>query len=359
MNDESTEHSGAVNEIECPRCGYDVAILRPREWADLVGTCPECGYGLDWTAIDSQQSLPWFIEGKGDGRGVWSRWWRTTIKVLIARPFFAEVRLEKPVVLRRAFMWTAILFLVLQLVYGVAVLSRRMASYVPAIPTRPGVAAWRVAPLEDVVGWIVSEFTAPAIVVEFQPTTGWPPKTEWAKSVWQHLDFTGSIEFPIWTTQMCTLTIGAGPVTLATRVVWAVIVSTPIVLMCLPWTRRRAKVRVTHVIRATVYSLAAFVPLIVGRMVIEVGVVSPTFGTQLGLPGGSAGFDTQSNFWLVVVAICSIFWIWRWWAAVLNTHWKLTEAFAVLLSVMVIQCLLVSIILTMRFNHWFPNAWMF
>ncbi len=359
MTDETTGQTDELKAIDCPRCGYDVAVLRPREWANLVGTCPECGYGLDWTAIDSHQSLLWFIEGKGDGRGIASRWWRTSLKVLMVKPFFAEVRLEKPVVLRRAFLWVAILCLVLQLVYGVAVVTRRMATYAPAIPARAGVAAWRVAPVEDVAGWIVSEFTAPAILVEIQPAAGWPPKTEWAKSVWQHLDFTGSIDFPIWKAQTCTLTIGAGPVTLATRIVWAVILSTPIVLMCLPWTRQRAKVRATHVIRATVYSLAAFVPLIVGRIVVEVGVVSPLFGTQLGLPGGSSGFDTKSSFWLVVAAICSMFWSWWWWAAVLKEHWKLTQARAVLLSVIVIQCLLVSIILTMRFNHWFPNTWMY
>ncbi len=217
----------------------------------------------------------------------------------------------------------------------------------------------RVAPEEDVIGWIVSEFTAPVLVVEIQPTTGWPPTVEWSKSVWQQIDLTGAIEFPVSATEACIVSVGAGLVTLATKVVWAVTLSTPIVLMCLPWTRRRAKVKVAHVVRATVYSLAAFVPLVLGRLLLELGFVPPTFGTQLGLPGGSAGFTTESNFWLVIAAICAMVWCWSWWAAVLREHWKLTEARAVFLSVVVIQVLLVAIILTMKFNHWYPHTWMF
>ncbi|MCA9312285.1 MAG: hypothetical protein KDA21_13810, partial [Phycisphaerales bacterium] len=89
--------------LRCPRCGYDLTGTPPT-WQDacpIAGLCSECGVTFEWGDLFNprRNQRPWFIEDdevRGWGRlliaGI-----RTTLRA--ARPwrFWRDIRMEQPV----------------------------------------------------------------------------------------------------------------------------------------------------------------------------------------------------------------------------------------------------------------------
>jgi hypothetical protein len=147
----------------------------------------------------------------------------------------------------------------------------------------------------------------------------------------------------------------------------------PLVLVCLPDTRARAKVRLGHVARAAVYQLAWLVPVMLfqSAKVLSVGgwllislwqrsktvpIPGPTPGSTMFSqpplsPWQSAVFDMPRKIdvlaqehWLLWLAILLPWWLWWWWAA-LRQGYRLENACRVYGVVLIPTLLAAAIIL--------------
>ena len=146
--------------LECPRCGYDLSGVAtgfaPPDYPER-GVCSECGLGYAWLDVlyPERRDVPWLVEharGRTLGWRVLKAAWQTWTRTFVPFVFFAGVRVEHRVDLRRLLLW---LFLVLVPVHAAASLlaTIRVAVVPSLIGGGPFVArAWSV--LDYISVWL-------------------------------------------------------------------------------------------------------------------------------------------------------------------------------------------------------------
>ncbi len=304
-----------VPRCMCPRCGYDVQgdadrwNAEPAEHAELVehaacpleGTCPECGFRFSWAAVmrPGLVSPVWFVEtNTAFGRKRWSGV-RTLVRACTPWRFWREVTVETPSNRLRRLLWLglatisvaiagAVAMSLVNIVYG-SLLALSRSQYAPAFS------------VADLGGWGLYPFrTMPRALASV--VTG----SSWYRCVW-----VGAIAYPV-------------------------------MMLVLSQSRKQAKVRPEHVLRAAIYALAIFAAMLACGFVLELAFA---IGQVVGLlPSRWMGVwwtnlsaledlvsPNQENHFLYPVVIV---WFAVWWAFAIRS-WRMRQAWQVWLAVVI------------------------
>lgn len=302
-----------VEVPSCPRCGYDLTGIVDswEETCPIEGVCSECGLAIQWQNVlrEDRQRLPWFFEHTPRRRLGYVRAWKTWFRTLLPGSFWKVVGLHHTTSVVRMVFWLLVLIVPLHAVgAGAADLSYEL----------------RIA----------------------------APGARFINSI--HLE-RASHHMSFWTEPLVhpgafsDFTFGYSRRPFFVRPIVAIVFVIPIVLFLLPVTRKRAKVRVVHLVRATIYSFAWLVPLAMVRCVdLTMGAARQTWLVQTGsaasyyngvLPLGWA------NRWALWIMVILLFWIGSWWWFVIGRGLKLQQPRLTWFVLMVIASLVAVIIL--------------
>lgn len=275
----------------CPRCGYDLSgvVAAWRESCPMVGTCSECGLGLDWgETLNPMLRMPkWFVENRKSV--AWRGAMRTLPRALLPWRFWGAVRMSFPVAPRRIALFLLLLAACFYATAGVAA-----ALNVYEQRTFP----WHAGEIGD-YDELVALFL-PFVYV------GSP-------------SFGGNLIFNGWT---------------AAAGVWFLFV--PVAFFLLPTTLRRAKVLPRHLGRAAAYGLVGLVLLLDAHLALWVGVEA------LYTKWGRAGWPWLGVYsWRLVrpewfYPAGSALWLFIWWHAATRRYLRLPNAGAVALALVLL-----------------------
>ncbi len=306
----------AANSVVCPRCGYD---LRGQvdTWrvplatqADVVrfesgevlesevgakcpveGTCSECGLGFEWKYVFRPELAgpAWFVETRRVGRV--RAFVGTVWRVLILWPFFRSpggVKIETSKRWARVAwyvaMWVAILpaiQFIFRLIWGVIFMWLRMAT-----------------PLDKAALTVIKSAPTDLIII-----------------ITKLRLFGGRNWFFVGVT--CSLGFAA-------------------MMMVLPYTRAKAKVRESHVVRAAAYSITWLaIPVLLETLASTLDGaaslfpaatrrMSATFDVRHFLHEVAAGLWSQEFRTLLIVA--TAIWCYVYWWQVIRKWWRMEEA---------------------------------
>lgn len=261
----------------CPRCGYDQqgVIASWTSACPITGICSECGYGFRWIDIlhPERKLLPGFVE---HAKGRWRCWlaaFRTLAWALLPWVFWSKVKLHYEPRPRRLWLWLVTIFGSLWL----ATAAMRVGAFYGNTRGTP--------PME-----LVNAVLFPLCI--------W-----WSGS---------SIEVLLM--EWSSLYFGV----LATSALW------PLLLLVLPETRRRAKVRKVHVLRASIYGFA-YLAVHLALLLISafMGMVVGDWYVSLAMQGPVIDFLDQSG---LVYALALFAWISIWWWFTLAKGFQIRRA---------------------------------
>ncbi|MEL7473320.1 MAG: hypothetical protein AAGK04_08385 [Planctomycetota bacterium] len=314
MPDPAAEPHPPDREPRCPRCRYDLQG-EVDTWTDdcpIEGRCSECGYEFRWGDLLHPRLgrvHGFYDHAEGSKRDLlWA--WRTGAWIAWPPLFWRRVGLHHLGSSRLAIVWLARLLVPLWIAAQLVFIAH---SCVGEFWHHVVYATWSTQPLQyaplDVIGRALA-----------QPVFGvmglgsgrlgwyWPPSQSWPAPVSAGLAFA----------------LGA-----------------TVVLGVAPTTRRRARVRLTHVARAAIYSIAWLVPLAVVRLVerlVDLAIVPSAIG-----PGWSIGPWADVQAWLNAywwpVGIPIIAWQAWWWWVTLRRGWRVSGSTSVWVGLSVVGVL--------------------
>lgn len=287
----------------CPRCGYDLSgeVARWEEACPLHGRCSECGTEFEWEILvhAERAELAWMFE---HGRGLSStagRWPSTLLRVLVPPLFWRDLHVTRPVNLGRAFAWLLVPCVLMHL------LASALALWLTA--------AFRPGPLDasDVVGAL----TVPLSDFDFE-----------------QLSYFGPSSGPVYPYCVAVFSF-----------LWL------FTLAVMPWTRRRAKLRRAHLLRAIPYSLWWLMGLCafrLGRNLLFANALlgtARTPGAGLRLPPGVRAIPgpilNLEYLWPWTIGLGLFAWtLWWWWCAAC-IGWRIDRARLVWLLLTVAGCI--------------------
>lgn len=257
-----------VTPCGCPRCGYDQRGI-VASWTSacpITGICSECGYGFRWIDVlhPERNLLPGFFE---HAKGRWKCWlaaFRTLGWALLPWMFWSRVKLHYEPRPRRLVLWAPIVFGSI----WVATAAMRVGAFYGDI---------RMFPPRELVNAFI-----------------FPVGLWWSG------------------TQVELLIIEWSPLYFG---VFAASVGWPLLLLVLPETRRRAKVRKVHVLRASVYGLA-WLAVHLSLLLISalMGMLGGDWFVSLAMRGPVIDFLEEASLWYGLFLAA---WIGAWWWFVL------------------------------------------
>jgi hypothetical protein len=249
-----------VDRPLCPRCGYDQTGTVDT-WTDqcpLESLCPECGYTFLWSDVfyPDRQRLPGFFEHE---KGLWPSFvaaWRTMAWIILPFVFWNRVRMHHEVRVRRVLLWPIVLFGSMWLLIAMV---RAAAFYIDGTQTS---LSFRDT-LIDLSNAVVFPVFYMDSTIWVLPPNGFP---------YQKFGFSASFLLTQWS-----------PIFLG---IVGQAVAVPLLLLILPETRRRAKVRKVHVLRAAVYGQGwIFFHLLFLLVMAAFGVINADWDMALGMSG--------------------------------------------------------------------------
>jgi hypothetical protein len=282
----------------CPRCGYDlsgdVASWNGDEsyLCPMEGRCSECGLEFEWADIFNpfRRRVAGFIEH--EERGLYWAAWRTWLLAMRPKRFWTVVKIEFEPRVGRMLLWLVMLVMSLwvigPLICNAVELWLQLTTPLPGNP---------FSALQPWVQWLITQ--------EYMPTG--PPRYV--------LDIRSTPGFVL------------GPLAASFIV--------PLVLLCLPVTRRLAKVRVAHVARAAVYGLAWLMPMLLFKSIEQIGQAI-TWIAWIRMGGRVAGrppmpvelyneaYRFVRHYWILWLLFV-LAWVGAWWWFALGTGWRLRE----------------------------------
>lgn len=296
----------------CPRCGYDLRGL-VATWADrcpLEGVCSECGLTLRWAEVLLPEKFepPWCVEFAPRGWAVLLACVRTLLWSLRPWTFWRRLKMSQPIRWRRL---AAYLLLLAATVYTTFALSQ-------------GVLAWhrwwRIEKSPSLVYTDVDGYTVfvHAAALPFSDSPPGSYSEVWRTRGGRLRGFSHIYRSPL---DHARRRIAHEHAALFLGVVF---ITCPLVFAALPISRRRAKVRWSHVLRVTAYS-TSYVAL--AAIII---IVSNTAG----LVGGRSFVFSDSIALLeslTLVALCPGMLIW--WAVAIRRYLRMEHAFGVAVAV--------------------------
>lgn len=261
--------------LRCPRCGYtlDATIAASESRGESQGACTECGLDIAWSKLRDEGNDPaWFVESRMPRRNIARRAFETL--AMCARPFTLWSRVSMSIPLRVrgivAFMLAVAvaahaLAAVARIAISDAQWQRWRGTHLPAVDAAFGA----VAPL--------SVYAASDILEECQRCAA-AEKAGNARVAWLAANTLAVAAFVVDRADTPEIAIGSGagygsvrgyePQLLTKpareRLLAATIlpIAAPCVVMLLPTSMRRARVRAVHLARAAAYSAALLLPIL-------------------------------------------------------------------------------------------------
>jgi len=302
----------------CPRCGYDQTGTVDT-WTDncpLESLCPECGYTFAWSDVwyPDRQRLPGFFEHE---KGLWPSFvaaWRTMAWIILPFVFWSRVQMHYEVRVRRVLLWLVVVFASM----WVAVFLLRATAFFLDGANGVGVGS-----------------TLNSVLI----------------------DLSNGFVFPLFDLDKTVLTIGAngmpvlrpGLSVIFLPAYWSPVflgifgqaLAVPILLLMLPVTRRRCKIRKVHVFRAAVYGQSwVFFHLLLLLVSAALGVIDADWYLALGMTGPITNFMYEYR---LVYALILASWIATWWWCALAIGFRMPEATRHWLVLMVAAVLILLI----------------
>lgn len=291
-------------ECACPRCGYDQSgvVATWRDACPVQGVCSECGYAFEWSDVFNAHRL--VLRGFFEhGKGLWQSWlWamRTLMWVLVPPWFWGKVRLHHEPRVWRMVWWIPVWFgsvwsvvVALRLVLVVMEMSRR------GLGGAYAVAEVVNAVLEPLLVIDVSSYQMSTQFYVYDSLLSWRPAT--FGLIAQMLFF-------------------------------------PVLLLILPETRKRAKVRAVHVVRATVYGQAWVIGIVL--MYLASAVEDVIWGAGGRVPMWGVWWALEGPL-PIIFALSG--WIALWWLCVLAMGFKVKRALWTWLVLMTPPMLILTI----------------
>ena len=260
--------------LHCPRCAYLLAGTESdaASRGDPRGTCPECGLDVSWAELrDTRGDPPWFAESRNARRPLAWRACATALRTTRPFRFWSAVTMQIPLRPRAIAVY---LLVVAAAAHAVAVTGRTWMN------------------IERRQQW----YSTTPTVADHAWAALMPASIVWGESIWSWTTRRNEGPDDRWTTRTvatavalaeCACTMGfdeddmgrftgAGgfqargraPRLLdpaaAARLASAAVVplAAPALVLLLPFSMRRARVRPVHLLRATLYSTALLPPLL-------------------------------------------------------------------------------------------------
>lgn len=303
----------------CPRCDYDQSgeVSRWTDTCPLEGVCSECGLAFEWgdALVPDRARVRGFVE-HAERKRVFSTAWRTWWWALRPWYFWGRVRLEHRPRVERMLWWMFMVLAVPRLVQVVVVFGAQIALY---SFVRSGLAFG---------DWVMSMLSMlfDDFVRLYSPSGG--PGLSLAMSSALIAFMTSAVAYPA-------------------------------VLLCLPWTRRSAKVRKGHLARACIYSLAPLAPLMVLSLFTWILVVLAQMTGGPPTPGRQPGLTGPQEFaqWCLYrfielkhyVPLVGFAWLQVWWWFALSRGFRFNGA--VRLWLILAVCAGLSSLVALAFTH--------
>jgi len=222
---------------DCPRCGYDLSA-EVSKWLDecpLEGACWECGLRVQWRdVLVAERRFDLGLVEHSPNRVPLGAAWRTWCLTLHPQSFWARVRLEHRVVVTRLFLW---LLLVLGSAYLIIVPLRLLCFEIDMGFTQNPLATGTLS-----IPWI-NILLAPCLGV----LRSWDD---------------GQLRFYLPNADTPFVLPRSYTPMLAATILY------PIMILAMPETRERAKVRWSHVLRAWALSNGWFVAVLAAWVVL-------------------------------------------------------------------------------------------
>ncbi len=341
-----TEGSGLPPNFipECPRCGYDLSgqagVARDQSPRPPTGTCSECGLEFEWRLVLSPglAGWLWFIESAG--KRLTRACVTTTWRALNPMGFWRDVRLKTQVVPSRIARWVITTFGIL--IFTLAVLVFAQALAFATLATRT--VTWS----RPVTRPLNGNFTMPT-------PTGLTGANISAVQLKYVIDVAKQDLVATWSGNRWMPP--RGPVTLT----WALgaTLTAPLIVLALPHTRARAKVRGVHILRASAYSfcwLAVLCLWSVALRTVELAltirdILSTANPNTLGwsFTMRSLPFSAMSGGSAIVAALIIAFWLTIYWTYALARGWRMRENDSLPAMFSIIAC---SVLGGLAFMFW-------
>lgn len=262
----------------CPRCGYDQSgeVARWEVMCPTRGTCPECGTGFQWAEVfdPSRHGIPWFVEHADSVRAMAARTGPTLWRMAAPWVFWSRVPVQRATSPGRVFGWLLLLTAICH-----------AASWLP-------VAAFLAGGSRSMsYGWsglatVVRESPPAQIGVDLVNGLIWP------FHYWTMLGYTMTADLSIVVALFIPLWIG---------VCWSLL------LTILPTTRRLARLRPAHFVRAL--AIQAGVLVLAGTVLRVIYAASEHFFFH---------FADTVTLW---VWLGLFVWSLAWWTCALRIGW--------------------------------------
>ncbi|MFG0245129.1 MAG: hypothetical protein ACF8MF_03640 [Phycisphaerales bacterium JB052] len=294
----------------CPKCGYDQSgeIATWQSQCPLEGTCPECGLAFDWADVfdPSRVHLSWYVEHAAKKRGAIRRIPATLWYLAMPNYFWKRLSVQSPVYPKRLWAWVGI---------GVVML------YCFAAMLSIGLSAYRTHRWNQLANDAVTQgLIPPSAAAQYQ--TDMSQRSYWSDLVLEQMVMP-------WKEFMS----GDDSASQVALVLAGMILLWAVILVVIPITRRRAKLRMAHVHRATTLSL--LVVIIVFMLIIFTGAMTDILrlaGLAVsGSVGGSFGLarprfvnaEMYARWIVTVLFIATLVWIQWFWIAAVVRGWRI------------------------------------
>ncbi len=269
--------------IACPRCGYPIGptIAASEARGETSGPCTECGLHIEWESLRSVSGDPrWFVESRV--RGPWTVWRAVITLARLVRPhrFWSQVSMVIPVRPRRIAVFFLAIALCLHVIAAAARITRIASTSTALTPASFAIDLVVAAALP------LSRMTGSEMLIESDAVFPLPDqRSQRALHFAQSLALAGVLPFRSDYTRMGKQVTGrrvAGIIlgfnygkfsspcefdlvhsrevhTLLS--IASVAITAPFVVLLLPTSLRRARVRRVHLLRMSAYSTALIIPL--------------------------------------------------------------------------------------------------
>ena len=139
MNAPQDATPASATQLECPRCGQLLGVMADEAERNGAthGTCSECGLDIEWRRLRADAvAPPWFVEARASRRGIVRRAFGTLVR--LARPFrfWESIDLALPISVRGLVAFIALLCVIAHL--ALAVQRFLIDSPAAAMPPLPG-----------------------------------------------------------------------------------------------------------------------------------------------------------------------------------------------------------------------------
>jgi hypothetical protein len=315
--------------IECPRCGYDQrgVLATWIEQCPMEATCAECGLKFAWCELLNPDLFPpkWCVEAK---RSWWGFPWqtvRTTMRLFWPALVWRRVQMFHETRWRRlcAFLclWMLVLAVLLMFSTGLAAWAHGRAMIAGTGTTAPSRSAWGTF-------WHAAS----------QPLSTSATTFVWSAPTGPGANLTSSGISPVRTVTMRGNSPREWLLNQIERVgpplalLLAIPACAALAFAALPISRRRAKVRWSHIARVTLYLYGMALPLTILILLSHAIARVDAFTDLFIMPAIEA----------LTLAAVVLFWPWMtlFWASAAGSYLRMEHRWPVALSVVVIGSLL-------------------